>query len=372
VVLVLVLVAAFLLFRGAPPEPAPAAPAATPETAPAPGPSSAPAEAPAATAPPAGPPTPTAGPAPTAGAAPAPAAPDPRVRERLLATWGAGPGQLGRSLPDEGAPVGPASLAVVPDGAVVVLDSVNERLQVFPPAGAGEPRALRLPDDTAQDLAPRPGGGYAVLDRTVDRAVTLLDADGALVGEVPLEGAGVPEAGGVTGVFARADGVWVEVEHGPLVRVADADGTPAEPRDVVAGRFQPGHGQVVSALVQRPDRVIVLARPIADPDAAPALLAEVAFALPVHHIVGLDFDAAGNIYLGVWLARSAPTPPFAVEEEHVAVVALRPDGVELSRVLLPAVGRPEEQWRSFVVTPDGIVYHLVPTDEGVVLQEVLP
>jgi hypothetical protein len=134
---------------------------------------------------------------------------DPPPQDNVFtAPWGSAEGELGRRVPEEGAPEGPMSFVVSEDGRVFVLDQVNQRVQVFKDGKFS--REIKIPGDTFQDLAVDPDGRVVLLDRLAQKAVVFLDPEQ----RVPLKGPHVPEGGGVTGLFLN-DGVWVEVEHNP-------------------------------------------------------------------------------------------------------------------------------------------------------------
>ncbi|TLM65010.1 MAG: hypothetical protein FDZ70_11310, partial [Actinobacteria bacterium] len=99
------------------------------------------------------------------------------------AAWGGGPGQLGRSRPEEGEARGPSSLGVDDRGRVYVLDAVNRRVVRF--ADGEAEREWALPSEGFEDLAVS-RDRFAVLDRWDDRRVLLFDADGGLVASMPV------------------------------------------------------------------------------------------------------------------------------------------------------------------------------------------
>ena len=116
-----------------------------------------------------------------------------------------------------------------------MLDQVNARLQIFDKDKP--PRVVSLPSDAFQDIALDAKGNPIVMDRLATGTVAFLGANGDIDHTVPIVGPGVPEGGVVTGMFARPDGVWLEVEHGTLVRVALPNGEPDPDRPAVRGRF---------------------------------------------------------------------------------------------------------------------------------------
>ena len=176
--------------------------------------------------------------APSAGAIPTDALHNDGGAGRVVffSSWGGSTrDQLGHDRPLEGNPTGPMSLAHDARGRVYVLDQVNGRIVRHGVDGKAEASSdLRLRN--AQDLAVAADGSMAVLDRLGDKAIAFYDKDGALRGQLPLEGEGVEETGLLTGVFIDGKDVYVEREHGTLVNIGDTAGNPAEPRKEIPGR----------------------------------------------------------------------------------------------------------------------------------------
>lgn len=252
-------------------------------------------------------------------------------------------------------------------GRVLVLDQVNERIQIFEEGRT--PRSIPLPADSYQDIGVDRNGNPVVLDRLVRRTVETLQPGGDTLA-VPLEGGGVPEGGGTTAMFVRDDGVWIEVEHGRLVRVADAAGHPDQQRPAVPGRFSADGRWLLSAAREGQGAAVVLARPASDPGAAPRLFAHVRFALPVLYLVALESDPAGRVLLAAHLARFRPTRPFDVIEEHLEVVLLAANGREADRLRLPVSRGALDRFRSLFVGPDGLLYHFYFDETGASLRRV--
>ena len=274
----------------------------------------------------------------------------------LRATWGTGPMQLGRMQAAESSPEGPASFLVDEAGRAFVLDQVNLRIQVYEQGRLK--RSIPLPADTFEDLALMPNGNVAVLDRLSRRTVRLMDARGQLVSEVNLEGPGVGEGGAVTGLFARDDGLWVEVAHGRLVRITDASGQADPQRPWVAGRFTAGGAKVLSAALDARYAAEIVTRPAVAGKVPAQRLARVDFDLRLAHLTALETDAAGNVYLGALMMRHRQSAPVDVVEQRSELVVVSPRGHELRRISLPAPVTALEFLRSVRVSPDGSVWHL--------------
>ncbi len=268
----------------------------------------------------------------------------------VIARWGSGRGELGRDRPQEGNPEGPMSL-VLAGRDLLVLDQVNGRLARYDAKG----RLLSTSDapTTAQDLAVAKDGTVAMVDRLVNKSITLVDPSGRKIGELPLTR--VPESGLVTGVMVDGKDVYVEKEHGVLVLVGTTDGTPADEGELSGRPSKDGALLLTAGLSSKPQgRAYVNAF---DRKAQALRFARtILFPRPSQAIVLLDSDAKGTIYLGV----AAGDPGDA----HVA--CLDPgDGHVLGRVVLPLSHTPEEAFRDFTVGDDGTIAFAVRTEDGV-------
>ncbi|MBN2362175.1 MAG: hypothetical protein JXR83_22175 [Deltaproteobacteria bacterium] len=293
-----------------------------------------------------------------------------RVREIFKAPWGNKLGELGRDLPGEGSPQGPMSFVVDASGQAYVLDQVNSRLQIFKPGQP--PRAIPLANDGYQDIALTSRDEVALLDRLVTKSVDFVDDRGQVRSSVPLAGEGIEETGSVTAMFAQDDGIWVEVQHSRLVRVASADGKPDPERPTVIGRFSYDGTLLLTAAVDGDNAAVVITKPVTDPlSPAGTLLARVPFAQRLSHLLALDSDLTGRIFLGAYLIQ----PKDDGSGEVIAfeqVVVLGRDGRELGRIALPPHTGPEETFRRIAVDSDGTVYQLGLDESGATLRGFSP
>ncbi len=282
------------------------------------------------------------------------------ARVLLSATWGQGPHQLGRDRPQQGNPEAPMSLAVDPQGGAVVLDQINGRLSRFGRDGAPL-GTVPLTVQAAQDLAIAPDGTTAVMDRLVDKTIALLGADGTLIGELPLEGKGLEEGGAATGVFIDGEDVYVEREHGKLVRVGDTKGKADTERPSLPGRpSRDGRSYLTAAIIDAPSgRLYVNA--IARDTGQHRFTRELKLAGPVQSIALLDTDRAGIIYLGAIAELPGATA--------LLLTCLDPlDGHPLGSARLPVNASADETFRELTVFDTGGVLYAFRTEERVELQ----
>ncbi len=279
------------------------------------------------------------------------------------ATWGGGRGQLGRSRPEEANPEAPMSLAEGADGSVIVLDQVNRRLVRYDQNGE-EAGTSPLTMSEPQDIATAPDGTAAVLDRLVDRTVTIVSPDGRTLGTLPVEGEGIPEAGGVTAVMVDGDDVFVERENGPLVRIGDLSARPAQERTEIPGRpTRDGLSYILAGLVEAPAGRFFVSS-IERSSREHRFTRELTVPLILRQILLLDTDNAGIIYVAV-----AGTPYGAEEEvEEVRLLCLMPnDGSTIDGAVLPPNTDPEETMREMIVLATGGVLYSMRSDEGVTI-----
>lgn len=269
----------------------------------------------------------------------------------VIARWGSGRGELGRDRPQEGNPEGPMSLALA-GRELLVLDQVNGRLARYDDKG----RLLSTSDasHTVQDLAVGKDGTVAMIDRLVDKSITLVDSSGRKIGELPLTR--VPESGLVTAVVVDGKDVYVEKEHGALVLIGTTDGKPADEATELSGRpTKDGQLLLTAGVSSKPQGRAYLNA--FDRKAQTLRFARtISFPRPSQAIVLLDSDAKGTIYLGV--AAGDPGDAY--------VACLDPgDGHVLGRVVLPLSHTPEEAFRDFTVGDDGTIAFAVRTEDGV-------
>jgi hypothetical protein len=283
-------------------------------------------------------------------------------RAIVTATWGAGAGQLGHRRDPESVSEGPMSFIVGKTGAIV-LDNVNARLARFDRQGKPLP-PIALPNAAAQDLAPGPRDGVAVLDRLRDKSLTLYDRDGSPGPSVPLVGAGVSEAGGVTGVFAARDGdLYIEREHTAWLRLIDGAGNLDASRRAAPGRPTRDGRFVSAAIVDRAAGRIRLQ--LFNSDGSPAWSEAIDCGAPIMYIALLDSDAAGDLFIAAHTGHESAAPPYRITDETLVAIALGPSGGELGRLTLPAPPPPDEAFRDLYVGDDGTLYWMRRTPAGV-------
>jgi hypothetical protein len=253
------------------------------------------------------------------------------------------------------------SFVVDERGRLWVLDQVNGRLVRY---GANGELEATIPIDraNAQDVAIADDGAIAVLDRYGEGDVALYGENGKLAGTLPLVGEGIEAPGDVTGVFVDGNDVYAESEHGPLVKIGDTSGTPANPRETIPGRpTRDGKAYLKAGITDaKAGRTYVIANE--RPSEAHLFTREIRFEGVVWHIVLLDTDREGTIYFAAEIQPGAEgTDP------NVVVLACLDGatGVPKGSAELPANTLPEESFRDLVVLDEGGVVATLRTEKGV-------
>ena len=316
--------------------------------------------------------SPAVAPAPAPGGHPTPAAPLPQAgpvekqptagKFRTFASWGSAPGQLGHKLDPEGAPEGPMSLASGRAGDLWVVDQVNGRIQHFDAHG----KALEEihVSTTTQDLVIGPNGNLYALDRLGRSDVTVFDRGGPLIDSDAVVGGTIGEGGAVTGIFADADGVYLEREHGETVRIAGADGRFDAERKVAPGRpSRDGSAFVKAARAGRRSPLVTVS--VFGRDATPRWQRTLLFARTVMNLVLLDTDLGGHLFVAALVADEATAAPFALEGLAIEVLRVGlADGADGGALILRAPQGPEESFRELAITDDGEVLQMLPQPDG--------
>lgn len=277
----------------------------------------------------------------------------------LFLPWDDG---VGRILGNEADSEGPKSFAVKPDGGVLILDQVN--LRVLDLDANGElTGTIPLPAATFDDVEQFDGRAVLALDRLGARTLLVMDLVGNPLAEVELEGRGIDRAGLVTAMLPRTDGVWLEVRHRYSVKVLDRHLNPCT-RQIVLGRpvergqslhgALDGNGGVTVSRSPRNHRVATRGVTLSGRD-------------PIRRIVWLDEDATGTVYAVLHEAAFASTTPFRVQNERYRMVILDSQLQELARLESPWVLTLYDQRVELRVGPQGRLWQMAMTDDGVLL-----
>ncbi len=276
------------------------------------------------------------------------------------AGWGAGPGKFGRKRAAESSPEGPMALSVASDGSIVIIDQVNRRIERY--RDGHSTSTTPIGGDTVQDLALGPEGRMVLLDRFVDRGIQVYGPDGKLLNDVPLSGK--TELGSLTGVFADEHGIYVEREHGMVQRVADANGNRTSGDRELPGRpSRDGQLVIAAAMLERQSGQFQI-RAFDRAKGTQVWDRVIQLPTPILHLVMLDSDKHGRIYVAAVTALEEPTPPYRLTDESLFAVQVGRDGTERGRLKLPPLHGSDESFRPVTVDDAGNLYVMQSSETG--------
>ena len=292
----------------------------------------------------------------------------PATAENVIASfgWGSGDQALGRERQQEGNAEGPMSLTVAPDGTIVILDQVNQRLVKLDASGK-RIGSTPIPVQAAQDVVVTKDGSSLVIDRLVDKTVAIIGPDGKPRGELPIEGKGLTEGGASTGLFNDGDDVLVEREHGDLVRIGKTDGKADPERGEVPGRPSKDGASYLTALIASAAEGLVAVTAVAKSTLEHRFTRQLSFGQPIVQLVMLDSDATGTSFVGANVELPGSTP----ELPKVGVVVLcldARDGAVLGRAVFLPNTVADETFRELTVSGDGSILFLRRTEQGAQLE----
>ncbi len=277
--------------------------------------------------------------------------------------WGGTGYAVGKLEGNESSPEGPMSFTLAADGLMYVLDQVNLRVLALRSDGTIA-REIPIPTATFQDLAVSPDGSLILLDRLAESALVVIDPNGKTAGEFPVVGEGISEGGGVTAMFARPDGVWLEFGHTYVVRVLGRDLTPCT-REVQPGRILVRGKRSVSAAIDYQGGARLW---LGDLETG-AITAETEIRLPdrIARIIWIEPDAAGHLHVMVHLLDFDEFDFHKVTVDKVVGLEYDADLNLLDSFESPHVIVEYEQFREFLVTEQGGVYQMALGDDGMSL-----
>jgi hypothetical protein len=270
--------------------------------------------------------------------------------------------EAGRVLGSEADSEGPKSFAVKPDGGLLVLDQVNRRVVDLDAAGkiAG---TIAIPGVTFDDVEQYGGRAILLLDRLVSRRLLVMDMRGAVLTEVAVQGRGIERSGLITAMLPRPDGVWLEVQHHHSVKVLDRNLAPCD-RQIVMGRPVANAASLRAAL-DGAGGVTVQTGPRDGRATARSLT--LTGEAPVDRIVWFDGDTDGFVHVVLHEAEYADTAPYRVKSERYRMVLLDSALHEVQRAESPWVLTQLDQRVEYRVGPDGRLWQMAFTPDGVLL-----
>lgn len=274
-----------------------------------------------------------------------------RAPEKIFeSAYGSRANELGGDVPPEGLPECPGAVSVAPDGAIYVLDQINERIVKVRTGMENE--LIDIPGRTFWDMSLASDGSIVLLDRTIGESVAVVDPTRQRpTRELSIRNKFLDHTGEVSGVYARSDGIWIENDNQMLIRIADPEGNAVLQQ--VNGRFSSDGSRLLRAGIVSDRTVAVWQQPLAG---GAAIESEVHFDTDIGYITHHAADADGRLWLTVALADEVA--PGDSRNAHTEVVVLDRAGREISRATLPTRDRTWLQGRAYEVAADGSLYHL--------------
>jgi hypothetical protein len=155
--------------------------------------------------------------------------------------------------------------------------------------------------------------------------------------------------------------VYVEREHGSVVRVASPTGEVDADRPELLGRpSRDGRSLLQAEILRRSGRVMIRATDRASGELRWARPVELG--APILHVLMLDSDRHGRTYLAATLGRESSTGQ--IVDEHLAVIRLAADGSPAGVLRLPPLTAAEESFRPITVDDDGVVFVMHGQESG--------
>ncbi|HZI16713.1 MAG TPA: hypothetical protein VE153_40480 [Myxococcus sp.] len=263
------------------------------------------------------------------------------------------------------------AISVDAQGNAYVLDQVNGRILRFDKDGKPlEP--FPLTQQAPRELTVSPTGATLVLDQGRDKSVAVLDRDGKLIGELPITGKRLSdkEAGLATGIFADADGVYVEKGHAMQFRVGDAAGNPDPNQPLMDGRPTRDGTSLLSMGLINALAGRFWVRATDRSTGQMKFMREYTLPTPIIFLTFLDSDPSGRIYAAAHVGRELPIDPRdggrggGFTDESLQLLCLTPTGEPRNMLALPANTMSEETVRDLAVRDDGTILYMFRTEEG--------
>jgi hypothetical protein len=282
----------------------------------------------------------------------------------VSAAWGSQPGQFGRRHDPESNPEAPMALAAG-GGELLILDQVNRRIERY--RGGERLGTVALGGDTLQDVTAGTQGRVVVLDRLVERNVAVYGADGRLENEIPIDAKLVGQGGALTGVFADRDGIYVERDHGVIIRIGDAAGNRDRGPEELPGRpTRDGQMYITAAIADRATGQVLVSA-VHRLTQKPAFSVTAQLGAPILHLLLLDSDPQGRVYIAAATGNESPEPPYSILDEAIIALQLGSFGVTRGRLVLPPISAAEESFRPLSVDDEGSILLMRARPEGLLV-----
>jgi hypothetical protein len=288
----------------------------------------------------------------------------PSMTSVLAQGWRNGPNGLGYDEGKESLPEGPRSFVVDKAGAVHILDTLNRRIAIF--AHNKLQRTVNLPAGDFADLDITDKGGHVLLDPYQLHQAVTINAAGAVVGRAPLAGQGLDDPSAITAISHETSGVWVELHHATWLLVATPSGAPVKNRAKRLGKTVGSQGQMLQ-IARKPPYGFSL-RHLTYKGTVKRV--SVNNDAQVHGITGVEQDAAGNVYVGLFIEKAA-TKTTPAHMNHV-LQKLDSKGNVRFTVPAPMLGPTQNTMRTVRQGHDGNIYTFTINSSGAYVSRLAP
>jgi len=274
--------------------------------------------------------------------------------------WGSGGLYAGGVDPNESAGQGPMSFTINSYGEIFLLDQLNYRVLSFD----GDGKFIHetpISNGIFEDIEVLDNGYILLLDRTNRSEVVVFDSYGRELNHWKLIGDGIEEGGLVTAMLWRSDGLWLEYDHEHSVHIVDSNLMPCR-REIVKGRISLDTKKSIVASLYGSNSASIA---VIDRNSKKTIIEEkVFFDHNLYRIIWLDWDVHGNVYWFFHLVDRDVETDFPIFEEDRAFI-FKTDLTKIGGFSSPFVIVPREQFREFRVSPDGDIFQMAFTDEGI-------
>jgi hypothetical protein len=96
----------------------------------------------------------------------------------------------------------------------------------------------------------------------------------------------------------------------------------------------------------------------------PAWKQMLSLGIPIIHIITLDSDKSGMVYVAVDVGHETPAPPYVLVDERILLSRLGSGGAPRGLLAIPPLPTADESFRPITVDDDGSVYVMAAGDNG--------
>ncbi len=279
----------------------------------------------------------------------------------LTFAWGSGDTDLGLVPGDQSRTQGPLSLDIASDGSIAILDPVNRRVQVYDQRGT---RLHTIPVPGSATHMRLTSQGVAVTEPWNEREVLEYDLNGTLLERIRL-----PETvEWPTDLYEVDETIYVE-SAGQLVALPFTQRpVPDTERTTLPGRplpHRPGLFSAFGGLEDDGQAVRMVIQGSTEPSQLKLKLADRRILQVRDHF----FDLDGNLYVQMYLSESRERA-LDPERNPEALIKIDAQNNYAGAFLQSSVHYIDHQTRQFAVGPDGTLYQLDASEDGVVIYSI--